>query len=72
MYVLLEGEMEILLGDFVLESAGPGALIGEMALIDDGPQTATAVAKTSCRLAQIDRRRLHFSFSRRRISQHMS
>jgi CRP/FNR family transcriptional regulator, cyclic AMP receptor protein len=60
MYVLLEGEMEILLGDFVLESAGPGALIGEMALIDDSPRTATAVAKTSCRLAQIDRRRFHF------------
>ena len=37
MYVLLEGEMEILLGDFVLETAGPGTLIGEMALIDDSP-----------------------------------
>jgi CRP/FNR family transcriptional regulator, cyclic AMP receptor protein len=60
MYVLLEGEMEILLGDFVLETAGPGSLIGEMALIDDSPRTATAVAKTSCRLAEIDRRRFHF------------
>jgi len=59
-YVLLEGEMEIMLGDFVLETAGPGALIGEMALIDDSPRTATAVAKTSCRLAEIDRRRFHF------------
>ena len=37
-YVLLEGEMEILLGDFVLETVGPGALIGEMALIDDSPR----------------------------------
>jgi CRP/FNR family transcriptional regulator, cyclic AMP receptor protein len=53
-YVLLEREMEILLGDFVLETAGPGSLIGEMALIDDSPCTATAVAKTSCRLAEID------------------
>jgi CRP/FNR family cyclic AMP-dependent transcriptional regulator len=60
MYVLLEGEMEILLGDFVPETAGPGSLIGEMALIDDSPRTATAVAKTSCRLAEIDRRRFHF------------
>jgi CRP-like cAMP-binding protein len=60
MYVLLEGEMEILLGDFVLETVGKGALIGEMALIDDNPRTASVVAKTSCRLAEIDRRRFHF------------
>jgi len=60
MYVLLEGEMEILLGDFVLETVGQGALIGEMALIDKSPRTASAVAKTSCRLAEIDRRRFHF------------
>jgi CRP/FNR family cyclic AMP-dependent transcriptional regulator len=60
MYVLLEGEIEIFLGDFVLETAEPGMLIGEMALIDDGPRTANAVAKTACRLAQIDRRRFYF------------
>jgi CRP/FNR family cyclic AMP-dependent transcriptional regulator len=59
-YVLLEGEMEILVGDFVLETVGPGALIGEMALIDESPRTASAVAKTSCRLTEIDRRRFHF------------
>ena len=46
MYVLLEGEIDIFLGDFVLETAGPGALLGEMALIDDNPRTANAVAKT--------------------------
>ena len=60
MYVLLEGEVDIFLGDFVLETAGPGALLGEMALIDHSPRTANAVAKTPARLAQIDRRRFHF------------
>jgi CRP/FNR family transcriptional regulator, cyclic AMP receptor protein len=60
MYVLLEGEVDIFLGDFVLETAGPGALLGEMALIDDSPRTANAVAKTPARLAQIDQRRFHF------------
>jgi CRP-like cAMP-binding protein len=60
MYVLLEGEIEIFLGDFVLENAEPGMLIGEMALIEDNPRTAHAVAKTACRLVQIDRRRFHF------------
>src|SRR5678816_2232583 len=60
MYVLLEGEVDIFLGDFVLETAGSGALLGEMALIDDSPRTANAVAKSPARLAQIDRRRFHF------------
>ena len=60
MYVLLEGEIEVFLGDFVLETAEPDMVIGEMALIDDGPRTANAVAKTACRLAQIDRRRFYF------------
>ena len=35
MYVLSEGEVDIFLGDFVFETAGPGSLLGEMALIDD-------------------------------------
>lgn len=60
MYVLLEGEVDIFLGDFVFETAGPGALLGEMALIDDSPRTANAIAKAPSRLAPIDRRRFHF------------
>jgi CRP-like cAMP-binding protein len=60
MYVLLEGEMDIRLGEYVVETAVPGALIGEMALIDDSPRAANAVAKTACKLATIDRRRFHF------------
>jgi CRP-like cAMP-binding protein len=60
MFVLLEGEMDILLGDFVLETVKSGALIGEMALIDDSPRTASVMAKSSSRLAEIDRRRFHF------------
>jgi CRP/FNR family cyclic AMP-dependent transcriptional regulator len=31
-----------------------------MALIDSSPRTASVVAKTPCRLAQIDQRRFHF------------
>src|SRR5262245_20744245 len=59
-YVLLEGEIDIFLGDFVLETSGPNSIIGEMALIEDSPRTANAVAKTPAKLAQIDRRRFHF------------
>jgi CRP-like cAMP-binding protein len=60
MYVLLEGTAEIVVGDLVVEAAGPGALLGEMALIDNSPRTACVVAKTPCRLAEVDRRRFHF------------
>ena len=60
MYVLLEGEVDVRLGDYVVETARAGALIGEMALIDDSPRAANAVAKTACRLAAIDQRRFHF------------
>ena len=60
MYVVLEGEVDVRLGDYVVETAGPGALIGEMALIDNTPRAANAVAKSACRLAAIDQRRFHF------------
>ena len=60
MYVLLEGEMDVRLGDYVVETAREGALIGEMALIDDSPRAANAVAKSACRLAPIDQRLFHF------------
>jgi CRP/FNR family transcriptional regulator, cyclic AMP receptor protein len=60
MYVVLEGEVDLRLGDFLCETAGVGALIGEMALIDNRARTADAVAKTACRLAPIDQRRFHF------------
>jgi CRP/FNR family transcriptional regulator, cyclic AMP receptor protein len=56
----LEGEMDIRLGDYVFETAGVAALIGVIALIDDSPRPANAVAKTACRLAPVDQRRFHF------------
>jgi CRP/FNR family transcriptional regulator, cyclic AMP receptor protein len=60
MYVVLEGEVDVRLGDYVVETAREGALIGEMALIDNSPRAANAVAKTACRVAAIDERRFHF------------
>jgi len=39
----------------ILSKLYPGDLLGEMAVIDDAPRTATAVALTECVLFQIDR-----------------
>ena len=60
MYVVAEGEVEILSGQVVLETARPGSVIGEMALIDHAPRSATAVAKTDCKLVAVDERRFEF------------
>ena len=60
MYVVIEGEVELRIRSDVLEVAGPGAIVGEMALIDAQPRSATARAKSDCRLAPVDERRFLF------------
>jgi CRP-like cAMP-binding protein len=60
MYVLLEGRADIRVGNAVVEEAGTGALLGEMAMIEDSPRVATVVARTPCRLARIDRARFNY------------
>ena len=59
MYVVVDGTVEILIGGVVVETTERGALLGEMALIDNTPRSATAIAKTACRLVSIDRQRFH-------------
>ncbi|MGB8355418.1 MAG: cyclic nucleotide-binding domain-containing protein [Chthoniobacteraceae bacterium] len=60
MYVLLEGTMDVTIAGKVVETAEPGALLGEIALIESSPRSATIVAASPCRLAQVDQRRFHF------------
>ena len=60
MYVVLDGEVELRVRNEVLEIAGPGDIVGEMALIDASPRSATARAKSDCRLAPVDERRFLF------------
>ncbi len=57
MYVILEGEVDIRLGDTSLEVATVGQIFGEMALIDQKERSASVVALTPARLARINRRR---------------
>ena len=54
--VVLEGEIEIRKGDRVVASRGPGSYVGEIALLDNRPRTATVVAKTPVVIEVIGRR----------------
>lgn len=55
MYVVMEGELSVLIRDKVIATASPGEIVGEMALINTSTRTATVVADTHCVLADIDR-----------------
>ena len=55
MYVILEGEVDILLNDVVVATFNSGKLFGEMALIDDRVRSASAFAKTDCKLVPVDK-----------------
>jgi CRP/FNR family cyclic AMP-dependent transcriptional regulator len=60
MYVLMSGTAEIIIRNRLLETAEAGAIVGEMAMIDDSPRSATVVAKTDCKFLPIERERFSF------------
>jgi len=60
MYAVLEGTLDIIIDDTVVDQASAGRLVGEMAIIESAPRSATVVAVTPCQLAPVDRR--HFLF----------
>jgi CRP/FNR family transcriptional regulator, cyclic AMP receptor protein len=60
MYGVIEGQVDILKDGKVVDTVGPGGIFGEMALIDHTARSATAVAKTDCKAAQIPEKRFYF------------
>ncbi|MBC8002049.1 MAG: cyclic nucleotide-binding domain-containing protein [Opitutaceae bacterium] len=60
MYVLLEGALDVIVGGKTVEQSVRGALLGEMALIDNSPRGATVVATEASRLAKVDEKRFNF------------
>lgn len=59
MYVLLEGAMNVIVADKVVETSVRGALLGEMALIGHNPRGASVVATEPSRLAKVDEKRFN-------------
>jgi len=60
MYVILDGDVELSVGNEILSIVGAGDIVGEMALIDLRARSATAVAKTDCRVVPINENRFLF------------
>ncbi len=55
MYLVLEGRVDIRIGDKIVDAAGLYAIIGEMAILDAAPRSATAIGATAGEVAIIDR-----------------
>ncbi len=56
MFIVREGSVTLKHGDAVLETLGPGSVLGEMALIDPAPRSAAAIAGAGLKMAAIDER----------------
>jgi CRP-like cAMP-binding protein len=64
MFVILEGEIEVRTvspdgREVRLAALGPGAVVGEMAVLDGGERSADMIAARRCRLWRIAREALH-------------
>jgi CRP/FNR family cyclic AMP-dependent transcriptional regulator len=59
MYFLVEGEVELTVNNSLVGVVRNGEIFGEMTLITNMPRTATATAKTDCRLYTLDKDQLH-------------
>lgn len=55
MYLVIEGRIDVRVGEATVETVGMHGILGEMALIDLSPRSATAVAATGAEVAVIDR-----------------
>jgi len=56
LYVIQSGQVEIQLGNRLLDTLEANDIFGEMALIDAAPRSATAIAKTDVALVPISKK----------------
>ena len=63
MYVVKSGEMQIIDGNYVYETVSAGGILGEMALVDAGPRSATVRAVKQSVVIPLDERRFLFMVS---------
>jgi DNA-binding SARP family transcriptional activator len=52
-FIVLEGSAEVIISGSLRRTVGPGEFVGEMAMIERQPRTATVIAKTPMRIGVI-------------------
>lgn len=60
MFIVQEGEVDIVIEGTVVETVGPEHFFGELALIDEAPRAADAIARTACTLLPLNQRKFTF------------
>jgi CRP/FNR family transcriptional regulator, cyclic AMP receptor protein len=63
LFIVQSGEVEIRLGNRLLETLPQYSIFGEMALIDNAPRSATAIAATDTRLVPVGEKQFLFLIS---------
>ena len=58
MNLLTQGTVQLTAGGKLRDTVGAGDVFGEMALVDQSPRTASAIARTECALLSINREAL--------------
>jgi CRP/FNR family cyclic AMP-dependent transcriptional regulator len=58
-FVIESGTVRIERAGQTVNTLGPGEFLGEIALLDGGPRTATATAETDCRLLSMTYQMFH-------------
>ncbi len=63
MYVIKSGSVDIRVGGKVFDTVHSGGVVGEMALIDNAPRSADAIAREPCSVIEVDERMFAFLVS---------
>jgi CRP/FNR family transcriptional regulator, cyclic AMP receptor protein len=63
LYVIQKGDIEIRLGNRVLDTLSHGGIFGEMALIDGAPRSATAIAASDVTVVPVTEKQFLFMVS---------
>ena len=58
-FVIVEGRVKVERDGELLKVRGPGEFVGEIALIDEGPRSATVTSEIPCRLLVLAHREFH-------------